>query len=209
MRNVYLEFHARVITKIQIKGTHPPSFSIKTAPLPILNQYSENACVTISTCIALYLLSEGNIWINPKEIYSTLSNSTDGLSFIEVFLYLLDNYKYIFTNYSIRRMNINVSNIKTSLSLGFPLLFGYTVDKQIKDFHFSGNTHMPLIKTPGKIIEGHAVCCIGFTETHFIIVNSWGTTFGEGGVYYMPIENIHLITDVYAITPSNFSSFSY
>ena len=33
---------------------------------------------------------------------------------------------------------------------------------------------------------GHAVCLVGYTGTHFIVRNSWGTRWGDGGFAYAP-----------------------
>lgn len=34
----------------------------------------------------------------------------------------------------------------------------------------------------------HAVLLVGYTETHWIIKNSWGTSWGNGGYGYIPIN---------------------
>ena len=32
--------------------------------------------------------------------------------------------------------------------------------------------------------EGHAACLVGYTATHFIVRNSWGRRWGDGGFAY-------------------------
>jgi hypothetical protein len=37
---------------------------------------------------------------------------------------------------------------------------------------------------PSTVRGGHAVCLVGYTKTHFIVRNSWGTKWGDGGFAY-------------------------
>lgn len=37
---------------------------------------------------------------------------------------------------------------------------------------------------PSTVRGGHAVCLVGYTKTYFIVRNSWGTGWGDGGFAY-------------------------
>lgn len=37
---------------------------------------------------------------------------------------------------------------------------------------------------PNTVRGGHAVCLVGYTKTYFIVRNSWGTGWGDGGFAY-------------------------
>ena len=37
-------------------------------------------------------------------------------------------------------------------------------------------------------VGGHAAMCYGFTDTHFICLNSWGKEWGKNGSFYMPYD---------------------
>lgn len=41
---------------------------------------------------------------------------------------------------------------------------------------------------PNTVRGGHAVCLVGYTKDHFIVRNSWGTSWGHGGFAYASNE---------------------
>ena len=208
MKNIFLEFHARAITKIIIsQQSTKNNVNLLKIPPPVLNQFSDNACVAISTAVALYTISNGNSWVNPREIYTNVPNSHEGMTFVDCLVYLLDNYRNIFEQFSFRRLFITTQNIKNALAQGFPIMVGYIVTPEIQTFHKSGDFIMPVVQKDQKNIEGHAVCLIGYNQNNFIALNSWGNAYGKNGTYEIPIENIHIFTDVYCFTPRNFNSF--
>jgi len=57
----------------------------------------------------------------------------------------------------------------------------------------------PVIERKGRATEGHAVAILGYTATGFIILNSWGASWGAGGFALLPYEDFLLhATDVWA-----------
>jgi len=64
-----------------------------------------------------------------------------------------------------------------------------------------GNQHqrmLPVIKRKGAATSGHAVAIVGYTRHGFIIQNSWGESWGEGGFALLPYEDYLLhATDVW------------
>lgn len=84
------------------------------------------------------------------------------------------------------RVNQDEKDIKTALSNGYPVVFGFTV---YESFDNVGNDGMMTMPTKDEKDEGgHAVLMVGYTETHWIVRNSWGSDFGDKGYFYMPIE---------------------
>jgi hypothetical protein len=56
----------------------------------------------------------------------------------------------------------------------------------------------PVITRDGSADSGHAVAIVGYTESGFIIQNSWGPTWGVGGFALLPYEDYLLhATDVW------------
>ena len=56
-----------------------------------------------------------------------------------------------------------------------------------------------------QVLGGHAVMCVGYDDTNqwFIVRNSWGTDWGDGGYFYMPyayMTNSQLANDFWEIT---------
>ena len=57
---------------------------------------------------------------------------------------------------------------------------------------------LPIITRKGRADGGHAVAIVGYAEQGFIIQNSWGPSWGEGGFALLPYEDYMLhATDVW------------
>jgi C1A family cysteine protease len=56
-----------------------------------------------------------------------------------------------------------------------------------------------------ELLGGHAVCLVGYNDTtqRFIARNSWGTSWGDQGYFYMPyqvIQNTTMSSDFWTIS---------
>lgn len=96
-----------------------------------------------------------------------------------------------------------LNQIKTNLSGGLPLMFGFTVYSSISQADTSGKIPYP---TKGeKIVGGHAIMVVGYDENMkiknsnpggvetkgaLLIRNSWGTGWGDGGYGWLPFEYV-------------------
>ncbi len=57
---------------------------------------------------------------------------------------------------------------------------------------------LPIITRKGRADGGHAIAIVGYSEQGFIVQNSWGTTWGNGGFALLPYEDYMLhATDVW------------
>lgn len=81
-------------------------------------------------------------------------------------------------------------SLKQCLAEGYGFVFGFAVYESFvkSDVKTSGN--VPIPNTKERVLGGHAVTCVGYTPTHFIIRNSWGSSWGDKGHCYMPMEFI-------------------
>jgi C1A family cysteine protease len=94
-----------------------------------------------------------------------------------------------------------LDSIKRSTAGGLPAMFGFTVYDSIYQAETTGRIPFPAHND--EIIGGHAVAIAGYdddlvitnsnangptTKGAFIIRNSWGTGFGDGGYCYLPYE---------------------
>lgn len=93
--------------------------------------------------------------------------------------------------YSLATQTIN--ELKQCLSEGFPFVFGsllYT-SFQSSTVASTGIVPMPDIRKQRQI-GGHAMMCVGWkiidNKEYFIVRNSWGTTWGDKGYCYIPVE---------------------
>jgi len=93
----------------------------------------------------------------------------------------------------------NINEVKYALSVNQPVMMGFNVyDNTATYQYFEGlNTtsysYNPLTNTGAlatgcRLLGGHAVPIIGFDDTKqaFLCLNSWGTSWGNAGFFYMP-----------------------
>ncbi len=95
-----------------------------------------------------------------------------------------------------------LGRLKTYLSKGHPAMFGFTVYNSIEQAEKDGKIPFP---SPRERIEGgHAVVAMGFddkmkiknrygkveTTGAFLIRNSWGKDWGEGGYGWLPYDYV-------------------
>jgi C1A family cysteine protease len=93
---------------------------------------------------------------------------------------------------SYQRLNNSlISQLKGCLAEGFPFVFGFTVYSSFRNITSNGNMPIPNFNTE-SVLGGHAVTCVGFDDVKqmFIIQNSWGASWGDGGYFYMPYSYI-------------------
>ena len=74
--------------------------------------------------------------------------------------------------------------------MGNPFVFGFTV---YQNFESSTVAQTGVLNMPGKkesVVGGHAVMAAGYDDKKkaFIVRNSWGSTWGQKGYFYMPYD---------------------
>ena len=81
-----------------------------------------------------------------------------------------------------------LNDIRACLAAGFPVVFGFTVYASFESIGKDGM--MPVPKSNEKVLGGHAVLCVGYDDHKqvFTIRNSWGSSWGDKGYFYMPYE---------------------
>jgi hypothetical protein len=96
-------------------------------------------------------------------------------------------------------------SMKQCLLNNNPFVFGMMVYSSFESHQViqSGIVPMPNTITE-QFFGGHAVVCVGYDDHKkvFIVRNSWGTTWGDEGHFYLPYEYLtdpHLTTDLWEI----------
>lgn len=94
--------------------------------------------------------------------------------------------------------------LKNCLAQGFPFVFGFTVYASFESAQVAATGLMPLPQVRDASQGGHAVMCVGYDDAKqvFIIRNSWGTSWGDKGYFYMPyayMTNPGLTSDLWTI----------
>jgi C1A family cysteine protease len=95
-----------------------------------------------------------------------------------------------------------------ALSNGYPVLIGFMVYSSFESGNWwrpSGNGIMPYPNTTREsLLGGHCVLLVGYDMNHnyYIVRNSWGTSWGQQGYFYMPfsvIQNSNMSSDFWTI----------
>jgi len=105
---------------------------------------------------------------------------------------------------SYKRVLHTTRQMKACLAAGFPFVFGFTVLSSFESDEVAKTGLMPMPQDDDECLGGHAVCCVGYDDAKqvFIVRNSWGEEWGDGGYFYMPYEyiaNSNLASDFWTI----------
>lgn len=123
----------------------------------------------------------------------------------------IDAAPNMITNYAAVQQDLD--SIKTVLANGFPVQIGFTVYESFESdaANTTGIIPMPDLATEG-VLGGHAVLIVGYADSItvgggtisnvFITRNSWGTSWGDKGYFYMPypyFTDANLASDLWVI----------
>ena len=78
-----------------------------------------------------------------------------------------------------------------ALTNGYPVVIGFHVYTSFMSANVARTGIMPYPNTKReKLLGGHAVLLVGYNKTKkvFIVRNSWGTSWGDKGYFYMPFD---------------------
>lgn len=103
----------------------------------------------------------------------------------------------------------NINSIKASIANGFPVTMGFIVYESFESgtWWYPNDTGLmpyPNVNTE-QILGGHAICLVGYNDATqtFIGRNSWGTSWGKRGYFYVPyqvVEDTNMSDDFWTIT---------
>ena len=99
-----------------------------------------------------------------------------------------------------------LTDLQTSLADGTGVVLGFTVYESFESNAVAQTGKMPMPQSNEKVLGGHAVFAAGYrTDASLpgggclIIKNSWGTTWGDQGYFYMPFAYVQpkLVSDMW------------
>lgn len=78
--------------------------------------------------------------------------------------------------------------MKTALANNYPFTVGILVYSSFESSTVAANGMVPMPKPRDTLLGGHAVLCVGYNDAKklFIMRNSWGTSWGDKGYFYLP-----------------------
>jgi C1A family cysteine protease len=85
-------------------------------------------------------------------------------------------------------VNQDLGDFRGCLAAGFPFVFGFTVYASFESDYVARTGHVPMPNWFERAIGGHAVMAVGYDDASstFIVRNSWGSSWGDGGYFYFP-----------------------
>lgn len=109
---------------------------------------------------------------------------------------------------------LNFTAVKNALAAGNPVTVGFYVYDSFEGPQCTNTGVMPYPNTATEqFLGGHAVCLVGYNDNfrntgqgYFIARNSWGTSWGDNGYFYMPyqvIQNTTMSSDFWMISTVN------
>jgi C1A family cysteine protease len=96
----------------------------------------------------------------------------------------------------------DINTMKNWLNLKLPFIVGIMVYEEFQSLSVKLTGMVPMPTETSRAMGGHAVLCCGYTETHWIMRNSWGSKWGDRGYFYIPHNYLldrHLASDLWVI----------
>jgi C1A family cysteine protease len=83
-------------------------------------------------------------------------------------------------------------DLKDAIATNLPVVFGFTVYQSFESQSVAQTGVMPMPKPGEATVGGHAVVAVGYSDpkSHVIVRNSWGSSWGDHGYFYMPYEYV-------------------
>lgn len=92
--------------------------------------------------------------------------------------------------------------IKQCLNLGFPIVFGMDVYESFESQYVCKTGIVPMPdQTTEELLGGHVATIYGYDDAkkQFIVMNSWGVGWGEGGFFYLPYDYLKYMSDLWTM----------
>lgn len=98
----------------------------------------------------------------------------------------------------------DLADMRACLAAGYPFVFGFTVYRSFESEAVAESGVVPMPGPFESVVGGHAVLAVGYDDPSgtFIVRNSWGTDWGQGGYFTIPyayLTNSNLADDLWTI----------
>ena len=87
-----------------------------------------------------------------------------------------------------KNINNDLQSMKNALQSGFPFVVGILVYQSFMSATVAKTGMVPMPGPKDRLLGGHAIACVGYDDNKkvFIMKNSWGTSWGAKGYFYLP-----------------------
>lgn len=113
-----------------------------------------------------------------------VNEAPDDASYEEARQFLIEGFEQVPTD---------LTAWKTALAAGYPIIFGLKLFDSFDKQKAKGVVPPPTPKETGRESHGgHAMLCVGYSDADevFIVRNSWGSGWGDGGYCYVPYRYV-------------------
>ncbi len=113
-------------------------------------------------------------------VEAQVNEAPDDASYEEARQFLIEGFEQVPTD---------AAAWKTALAAGYPIIFGLKLFDSFDKQKAKGVVPPPTPKEAGRESHGgHAMLCVGYSDADevFIVRNSWGPGWGDGGYCYVP-----------------------
>ena len=89
--------------------------------------------------------------------------------------------------------------MKTALAESLPVVIGIDVYESFESDEVAKTGIVPIPGKKEQLLGGHAVCVVGYDDSKnwLIVRNSWGTSWGNKGYFYLPYKYHDLLGDMW------------
>ena len=98
--------------------------------------------------------------------------------------------------------NTSYDEICSAIYQNSNLIIGITVYESFESSSVARNGMVPMPAANERVLGGHCMRAIGYTEKNLIVANSWGTGWGDFGLCYLPkayVTNPNLASDFWTL----------
>lgn len=88
--------------------------------------------------------------------------------------------------------------IKSAISEGYPVVFGMPITQQWMNMR-GGDISYRGVTDKDPAVGAHAMTIIGYSPDFFVIENSWGKDWGDGGLGYIPVTLVSEFFEAWVI----------
>lgn len=194
-----------------------------------LGACTANALVACYECLTPnFMGSRLFLYYNERLIENTIAQDCgtqifDGVKALETYGVCLESeYPYVVSRFSVqppqkcytnalrhkvlKALNVraDLTSLKTCLAAGYPMVVGIEIYTSFETelVAKTGFVTMPCPKD--SLLGGHAVCIVGYDDSRqiFIMRNSWGSSWGDNGHFYLPyvyLTNPTLTSDIWTL----------
>lgn len=188
--------------KYQVKKTQPMPMKFSYRPFlsPVGNQGQDPYCVPFSLSVWLNWKKNSKLGfkldnhVKYGDIYNSKKSKGEGMTFQEAFDYLKSHG--VRTDKGIVKIAeagyiTSPLLLKAAILANGPCLGALPV--------YDSSQEMFWEKTQMKPEGYHAISIVGWTEKGYIIRNSWGTSFADGGYVVLPYEDANSFCELWTI----------